>query len=89
MKRIYITCTVNVVLIFMLAAFFSTDGSGTVSDYIFDACFLSLLWSALCALIGFVFLALRQKRWGQGFLVAAGILMALAFLEYSFSGFVI
>lgn len=89
MKRIYITCLVNIVLVFVLAAFFSTDGSGTVADYISYAGLLSFLWSALCVLIGLVFLAFRLKRWGEGFLLTAGLLLLLGLMECSFSGVVV
>lgn len=89
MKRIFVTCLINVVLVLTLAAFFSTDGRGSVSDYLSYAGLLSILWAVLCILIGLIFLAFRQKRWGQGFLLTAGILLLLGFMECSFSTIIV
>jgi hypothetical protein len=84
MKRIYITCIVNVAAISFLANVFAADGTATVSDYLFYAGSLSLLWSGLCMLVGFILLLFRQKRWGHGLLLTGCILLLLGVAEYAF-----
>jgi ABC-type Fe3+ transport system permease subunit len=84
MRRIYITCIVNVAAIAFLANLFATDGTATVSDYLLYAGSLSLMCSGICIGLGLILLMFRQKRWGHGFLLTGCILLLLGVLEYAF-----
>lgn len=87
MKWIYKFCFINIGAVFLLAAFVAI-GSGSGNYYIAYAGMLSLIWSVLSIVIGLVLLAFRQKQWAQGFLLTAGVLLLLGFIECSFSGMI-
>ena len=89
MKPIYITCAINMAVVMVMCSFFASNGTDTVADYLTHASLISLLWSALCIVLGLLLLAFRQKHWGESLLFVAGILLVLGFMEYSFSGFIV
>lgn len=86
MKRIYKIGLINVCLVFILAGFIAFSDHSNVRDYITYAGVASILWSVLCVFVGLLLLFLRNKEWAQGFLLSAGILLLLGFMECSFSG---
>lgn len=73
----------------VLCSFFATNGTDTISGYLTQASLISLLWSAICILLGLLLLAFRRKHWGESLLFVAGILLLLGFLEYSFSNMIV
>lgn len=86
MKCIYKIALINVCLVFVLAALVFISDKGTASDFMTYAGVASILWSGGCILIGLLLLLLPNKSWAQGFLLSAGILLVLGFMECSFFG---